>query len=83
MKRHEKAMFGALAAFAAGELYRHLATPEQKRRWEGFVKVHHGTVGVVAAATGALAGSPTIAGAGLGLAIHDARDAPKWFESSA
>lgn len=83
MRWHEKMMLGALAAFVAGELYLHLATPEQKRRWEGFVKAHHGEVGVVAAATGALAGSPTLAGAGLGLAIHDARDAPKWFGSSA
>lgn len=83
MRWHEKVLLGALVALAACESYRHLTTPEQKRRWEGFVKTHHGEVGVVAAAAGALAGSPTLAGAGIGLAIHDARDAPKWFESSA
>ena len=79
MKWHEKAAIGVLVAFAACELYRCLVTPEQKRRWEGFVKTHHGAAGVVAAAAGALGGFPTLAGAGIGLAIHDARDAPKWF----
>ena len=27
--------------YLAGEAYKRYATPEQKRRWENFAKVHH------------------------------------------
>ena len=56
-----------------------MTTPEQKRRWEGFVKTHHGEAGVIIAIIGAFARSPTLIGMGAGLAIHDIDDAPEWF----
>ena len=65
--------------YVVSELYKKYATPEQKKKWEGLVKTHHGEVGVLAVAGGILLKSPTMIGTGIGLAIHDKEDATKWF----
>lgn len=74
-----KMAFGALLGWGAGEAYRRGATPEQKRQWEEFVGTHHGEAGVIGTALGAAAKSPTLAGIGIGLALHDKDDAAEWF----
>lgn len=74
-----KLAIGVLIGWAAGEAYRRGATPEQKEQWEGFVNTHHGEAGIVGAALGAAARSPTLAGIGIGLALHDRDDATEWF----
>ena len=79
MNGKEKAAIGGLGVFALAEAYRLLTTPEQKKRWEGFVKTHHGEAGVIIAIIGALARYPTLIGIGAGLAIHDIDDALEWF----
>lgn len=79
MKWYIKIAVGVIAAYAVAEIYRQLATPEQKRRWEGLVKTHHGEAGLGAVAGGAVARSPALAGIGIGLALHDIKDASKWF----
>lgn len=80
MKWYVKACIGVLLGLVAAEVYRRLAKPEQKSRWEGLVKAHHGEAGVIAVAGGALTKSPTLLGIGIGLAIHDRDDASKWFK---
>ena len=79
MKTRTKVAIGALLGFGAAEVYRQLASPEQKARWEGFVKTHHGEAGVIATALGVLTKSPTLAGMGIGLAVHDMDDISEWF----
>ena len=71
---------GVLGGLALGEAYRHGTTPEQKRRWEGFVRTHHGEAGAIGVAAGLATRSPILAGIGAGLALHDRRDATKWFK---
>ncbi|GEM_PF-2531880 len=68
-----------IGSFAAAELYKRFASPEQKARWEGFVKMHHGEAGVIMTALGALIRSPNLAMAGIGLMLHDREDKNKWF----
>ena len=68
-----------LLAYFVCEAYRIGATPRQKRIWEGFFKTHHGEVGIVLAALGAIARSPALVAAGIGLMLHDRKDAGKWF----
>ena len=76
----EKVGIGALVGFVAAEAYRLLATQEQKDRWEGFIGTHHGEAGIVGAVIGMATKSPTLAGVGIGLAIHDANDVHEWFK---
>ena len=70
---------GAFGGWALGEAYRRCTTPEQKRRWEGFVRTHHGEAGAIGVAAGLATRSPTLAGIGAGLALHDRDDIAKWF----
>jgi hypothetical protein len=68
-----------VGSYVIAELYKNHTTPEQKKKWEGFVKTHHGEAGIIGIAGGILLKSPTMIGTGIGLAIHDKDDAPKWF----
>lgn len=80
MKWRKKLTLGTSIGLGAAETYRMVATQEQKDRWEGLVNIHHGEVGIVCIVLGVLTRSPTILGIGIGLAIHDIRDALKWFK---
>lgn len=75
-----KVGIGAFVGLLAGEVYKRCTTPEQKRRWEGFVRTHHGEAGVAGVALGAATRSPALLGIGAGLALHDWKDAAKWFK---
>lgn len=68
--------------YLAGELYKKYATPEQKNKWENFVKMHHGEAGVLMTGTGILARSPNLTASGIGLMLHDKDDAGKWFKKN-
>lgn len=79
MNKAEKAAIWTVVGVGACEAYRLLATPEQKRRWEGFVRTHHGEAGVALVAIGLALKSPALVGIGTGLALHDIDDAAEWF----
>jgi hypothetical protein len=66
--------------YAAAEAYKRFVTPEQKRRWENFARMHHGEAGVIMAAAGIVARSPGLAASGIGLMAHDWMDMNKWFK---
>lgn len=65
--------------YVAGEIYKRYATPEQKRKWEDFAKIHHGEAGILMAGAGVVARSPTLVASGIGLILHDRDDYKKWF----
>ena len=67
------------ASYLAGEAYKRYATPEQKKKWENFAKVHHGEAGIVMLGAGLLTKSPNLAASGIGLILHDRDDSNKWF----
>jgi hypothetical protein len=64
------------------EAYKQLATPQQKRKWENFVKMHHGEAGAILTAAGILTRSPSLAASGIGLMAHDWKDRNDWFSGS-
>lgn len=66
-------------SYLVGEAYKRYATPEQKRKWENFSKVHHGEAGIVMLGAGLLTKSPNLAASGVGLILHDRDDYKKWF----
>ena len=72
-----------LAAFVGGyalaEGYKKYTTPQQKQKWENFLKTHHGEAGVIMTAAGIVTKSLTLLGSGIGLMLHDRDDAGKWF----
>lgn len=72
-------VFGAAFGYLAAETYDRCMTPEEKKRWESWVKTHHGEAGVLMMDAGIAAKSPALAGFGLGLMVHDREDAAKWF----
>ena len=72
-------LVGILLAYIASEAYARWATPQQKRAWEDFVRIHHGEAGAILACIGAVARSPTILASGIGLMLHDRKDCRKWF----
>jgi hypothetical protein len=73
------AFIGAILAAVA---YDKLVPHQSKMNWQNSVGMHHGEAGVLALVAGALTKSPALAAAGLGLAVHDRKDAPKWFKSN-
>lgn len=68
-----------IAAYGLAEAYERFLSPETKIKWHNFIKSHHGEWGLACLAYGAATGSPSIAAAGVGLALHDRKDANKWF----
>ena len=66
-------------AYLLGEAYTRYATPEQKKEWENFVKVHHGEAGAIILSAGLVTKSPNLSALGMGLMIHDREDYKKWF----
>jgi len=77
MKMNPKEAF--LIALVVCALYKILTTKDEKQQWEDKIQSHHGEWGTLGAIIGALTGHPSIAAAGLGLALDDIKDAPKWF----
>lgn len=67
-------------SYLAGEVYKKYATPEQKRKWENFTKMHHGEAGAIMTGVGILTRSPNLTASGIGLMLHDRDDAEKWFK---
>jgi hypothetical protein len=72
------AFIGAILTAVA---YDKLVPHQSKMNWQNSVGMHHGEAGIVALVAGVLAKSPALAAAGLGLALHDHKDANKWFKS--
>lgn len=66
-------------AYIISEAYKKFATPEQKRRWENFTRIHHGEAGILMAGAGLLTKSPNLTASGLGFILHDRCDSKKWF----
>jgi hypothetical protein len=69
-----------IGGYVVAELYKKYATPEEKRKWENFVNMHHGEAGVLMTAVGILTQSPRLAATGVGLLLHDYKDQDKWFK---
>jgi len=74
-------ILGIVSTFVVAEVYKRYATPQQKRNWENFAKMHHGEAGAIMTVTGAVAKSPALIGSGLGLMFHDRKDSNKWFNN--
>ena len=79
MKWYEKILVGAVVGYAAAEAHKQLAIFKQKRR-EECDGVHHGEFGIGAVVKGAITRYSVLAGVGIGLALHDIKDASKWFK---
>lgn len=69
-----------VGGYVVAELYKKYATPEEKRKWENFVNIHHGEAGVLMTGVGILTKSPRLASTGVGLLLHDSKDQDKWFK---
>lgn len=72
-------LLAAGIAYMTGEVYKRLVPSKRKREFEEGVKIHHGEVGAVMTAAGLIMRSPTLAGFGIGLMLHDRNDYKKWF----
>ncbi len=70
---------GVAGGYLLAEAYKKYATPQQKQKWENYVKTHHGEAGMLMTAAGVVTKSPTLIGSGVGLMVHDRDDARKWF----
>lgn len=70
---------GMVSGYLTAEAYDKCTTPEEKEEFESRVKTHHGEAGVLVAGVGIATKSPTLAGFGGGLMLHDREDAAKWF----
>ena len=68
-----------LGTLAISEGYKRYVSPEQKEKWEGTIKMHHGEAGILLTLAGIMLRSPNITSVGIGLALHDHKDAKKWF----
>ncbi len=74
-------ILGALVGgYVIAETYKRYTTPQQKRKWENYVKMHHGEAGVIMTTAGIMTKSPSLIGSGVGLMLHDKNDASKWFD---
>lgn len=71
---------GIAVSYLLAEGYKKYASPQKKKKWENYVKTHHGEAGVLMTAAGVLIKSPTLIGSGVGLMLHDKDDAGKWFK---
>ncbi|MGD1836231.1 MAG: hypothetical protein ACPKPY_06935 [Nitrososphaeraceae archaeon] len=72
-------IFVFAGSYLAGEMYKKFVTPQQKKKWENFIKIHHGEVGVIITCTGLLTRSTNLTASGIGLMIHDWKDFKNWF----
>ena len=71
-----------LIVYGLAEAYSRNVSPESKRRFENWIKSHHGEWGVLGIIAGAATESPNLFASGLALAYHDRRDADKWFKGN-
>jgi hypothetical protein len=67
------------AGLALPEAYEQNASLEFRSRLQRFTDAHHGEIGVLAFLAGVVTKSPALTAFGLGLAIHDRKDANDWF----
>lgn len=65
--------------YLLAEGYKKFATTQQKKKWENFVKMHHGEAGTIMVSAGLVTKSPSLIGSGVGLMLHDKNDVNKWF----
>ena len=86
---------GLATGYIIAEGYKQLVSTSAKKSWERDIGIHHGEAGIALFGTGsassaflygeenqkALNASLFTAGVGIGLAIHDRKDAHKWFKS--
>ena len=70
----------AVGGYIISEVYKKFATPEQKRKLQNFVNMHHGEAGALMTLGGIAAKSPSLVGTGIGLMVHDKNDSNKWFQ---
>ena len=70
---------GIVGSYLLAEAYKKYVTPQQKKKWENYIKAHHGEAGILITAAGVVIKSPTLIGSGVGLMVHDRDDARKWF----
>lgn len=68
-----------IGGYVIAEVYKKYATPQEKQKWESFVKTHHGEAGAIMTVAGLATKSPSLIGSGIGLMIHDKDDVNKWF----
>ena len=86
---------GLVAGYIIAEGYKRYVSPSTKKSWERDVRMHHGEAGIALFGAGttssafsyakknqkALNASLFAIGIGAGFAIHDRKDAHKWFRS--
>lgn len=60
--------------------YEKYVPPDLKRKFENWIKSHHGEWGALGMAGGILTNSPNLFSAGIALAFHDRKDGNKWFK---
>ena len=86
---------GLAIGYSIAEGYKRFVSPAAKKSWERDVGMHHGEAGMVLFGAGSassafahtkknqktLNASLFATGVGAGLAIHDHKDAHKWFRS--
>ena len=72
-------LVGIVGSYLLAEAYKKYVTPQQKKKWENYIKTHHGEAGILMTAAGVVTKSPTLIGSGVGLMVHDRDDAKKWF----
>lgn len=70
---------GIVGSYLLAEYYKKYTTPQEKKKWENYVKTHHGEAGILMTVAGIVIKSPTLIGSGVGLMLHDKDDARKWF----
>ena len=66
-------------AYLLGEAYKRYVSPDQKRKWENYAKIHHGEAGAIMTGAGVLTRSPSLIASGIGFMAHDWKDSKKWF----
>ena len=72
-------LVGIAGSYLLAETYKKYATLQQKKKWENYIKTHHGEAGILMTVAGVVTKSPTLIGSGVGLMVHDRDDARKWF----
>lgn len=72
-------VFGSVVGWIISNAYEKYVTPDEKNRFENWVKLHHGEAGFLGLLLGFLIKSPATMGVGVGLMYHDRKDIPLWF----
>jgi len=67
------------AGYVIGKIYDKYVTYETKRKWENFIRSHHGEWGTLGTVVGLATGHYGVAAGSAGLALHDWKDRNNWF----